>query len=172
MIEHVKRVLAGQFEASHCMLGECIEKCPGEHWDSPIAKYPFWQVAYHTLCFVDFYLSPGDAAWRPRLGDRGLHPRARAELDDEYPSRRFEKPELLEYLAICRAKLSGAIAAETSRSLEGPTGFPRLPFSRGELYIYSIRHIQHHAGQLGALLRRVGAMGEMELRWVGTGWRN
>ena len=172
MVEYLRRVLTAQFEASLCMLGECIEKCPPEHWDTPIARYPFWQVAYHTLCYVDFYLSRGEAAWRARLGERGLHPKGRAELEDEYPSRRFEKAELMEYVAICRAMLAGAMGAETDETLKGPSGFSRLAFSRAELHIYSIRHIQHHTGQLGACLRRVGAAGDMDLRWVGTGWRD
>lgn len=172
MTDLFKHTLTGQFEASLAMLTGCIEKCPPEHWDDKIAKYPFWMVAYHTLCFVDVYLSPRDEDWRPiqdaAAPGGGLHPKGRAELDEEYPSRRFERGELLEYTAICRRKLAGAIAAETEATLRGPSGFAHLPFSRAELHLYNIRHVQHHTGQLSAALRRVGVDTG---RWVKTGWK-
>jgi uncharacterized damage-inducible protein DinB len=53
-------------------------------------------------------------------------------------------------------------------------GWLRLvDLSRGELHIYNIRHVQHHAGQMSAYLRRVdGALADPKaLPWVGTGWR-
>lgn len=185
MATSFKPILAAQFEASLRMLHDCIRQCPPEHWDSLIAKYPFWMVAYHTLCFVDLYLSPGEAVWQPRTGEGsggvgGLHPLGWAELNDEYPSRRFSQAELLGYVEICRRMLGvvlgdndGAASKEASRaqpetdeSLEGPSGFSRLPFSRAELHLYNIRHIQHHTGQLSAFLRRVG----VDTKWARSGW--
>jgi hypothetical protein len=158
MPDHLNRILLAQHEAALCMLRECIERCPPQHWDAPIAKYPFWMVAYHALCFADFRLATSDAAWQPRPD---FHPRGRAELDDEYPSRTFTQPELLAYADLCLRLARATIPAESRATLEGPSGFPRLPFSRAELHIYNTRHIQHHTGQLSASLRRIG---------VDTGW--
>ncbi len=169
MTDDLKPILLAQFDAALCMLRDCIERCPPEHWDGLIAKYPFWQVAYHTLCFVDLYLSPGDEVWRPRTG--GLHPAGRAELDEEYPSRRFTRAELLDYVSICRRQLHEVLGEAPSagqrESLEAPSGFPWLPFSRAELHLYNIRHIQHHTGQLSAYLRRAAVPTD----WIKTGWR-
>lgn len=164
MIDHVKHTVAAQFEAALNMLHECLQKCPAAHWDSLIAKYPFWMVAYHTLCFLDCYLAPGDAAFETRPD---FHPAGRAELEEEYPSRRFSQEELLAYTAVCRDLLHRTMSAETRETLEGPSGFPRLRFSRLELHLYNIRHVQHHTGQLSASLRRIG----VDTRWTGTGWR-
>ena len=72
-------ILASQLSASLQMLHDCIARCPAAHWDSPIVKYPFWLVAYHALCFADFYLSPNEAAWEP---SPIYHPRGIAELND------------------------------------------------------------------------------------------
>ena len=166
MLDHIKSILTGQFEAALCMLNDCIELCPQQHWDGVIAKYPFWQVAYHTLCFADLYLSPGEQAFEL---SPILHPNGWNELNDEYPSRRFEKPELAPYVAHCRRKMLRTIAGEAQQSLEGPSGFPRLPFARSELYIYTLRHVQHHTGQLGAFLRRLNV--SLDPRWVKSGWR-
>jgi hypothetical protein len=167
VIGYVRKILNGQFEAALAMLNEAIERCPEQRWDGKIAKYPFWQIAYHTLCFVDLYLSPSEEAFQPR----DLHPRGREEFD--FPSRRFGQRELTAYVAICRQKAADALAIETFETLQRGSGFPWLPFSRGELHIYNIRHIQHHAGQLSAFLRRTdGALQDPKaLNWVKTGWR-
>jgi hypothetical protein len=172
MLEFIKDVLRGQFEASLCMLDDCINCCPPQQWDGLIGKYPFWQVVYHTLCFVDLYLSPDARSFELRDGRDGeaiMHPAGWKEFDDEYPSRRFEQVEMLAYLKVCRAKLLATLAAETAESLQGGSGQPHLPFSRGELHVYSLRHVQHHTGQLSAFLRRVRL--SQNPRWVKTGGR-
>ncbi len=167
----LKPILLAQFEAALAMLRQCLERCPPEHWDGLIAKYPFWMVAYHTLCFDDCYLAPSDAAWVPSTGPGGFHPAGRAELEEEYPSRRFERDELLRYADFVRDRLRRVLGegteGETAGSLAGPSGFPWLPFTRAELHLYNLRHIQHHTGQLTAFLRRVG----VETGWVKSGWK-
>lgn len=147
------RIVLSQYQAALGMLSACIDACPPDHWNDPIASYPFWHVAYHTLCYVDCYLAPTNDAWRPHPD---FHPRGRAELEDEFPSRRFEKRELQAYARFCREKLDATIPAETPDTLAGPSGFSFQPFTRAELHIYALRHVQHHAGQLAAVLRRAG----------------
>jgi len=167
MIDYVKQILAGQFEASLCMLNECVRRCPREHWDGKIAYYPFWQVAYHTLTFADYYLSPGEAAFRPR----DFHPpQVPGELFNDEPARAggFTSKELSDYAAVCHRKMVEAFAAESSQSLQGPCGFRGRPISRGELHIYNLRHIQHHTGQLSAYLRRVDPT--IDPKWVTSGF--
>ena len=168
MSAYLQQILTYQYEAALSMLDECLRRCPPEHWDGQIARYAFWHVAYHTLCFLDLYLTPNEKDFQPRA----IHPAGWKEYDDEYPSRRFEKTELLDYVAICRQKVRDALAAETREALEGPAGHSRRNFSRGELHIYNIRHVQHHAGQLSAYLRRIDpALQDLQvMRWAGSGW--
>src|SRR5690349_24432736 len=120
MLDLIKQTLTNQFEAALCMFNDCVAKCPDAQWDAKVAKYPFWQVAYHTLCFVDLYLSRDKEAFE----FRDVHPCGWKEFDDEYPSRRFLQQELIAYLAICRSKAVQTIAAETPETLAGPSGFP------------------------------------------------
>jgi uncharacterized damage-inducible protein DinB len=162
MIELFKSSVTAQFEGALSMVRECVEKCPAEHWEGLIAKYPFWLVAYHTLYCTDLHLSREDV-WRPR---KEFHPGGRADVEEEYPSRRFEREELLKYTAFCRGLVLEAVAAETAETLAGPSGFARRAFPRAELYLYNLRHVQHHTGQLSAFLRKVG----VETGWVGRGW--
>lgn len=164
MHEFVKSIIRGQFEAALCMLNDCLRKCPEEHWDGKIANDTFRQIAYHTLFYVDYYASPNESAFALRE----LHARGGDERKPEV-STGLSKEESLAYLAIGRQKVLESIAAETAESLQGPSGFSRQQFSRGELHLYNIRHIQHHVGQLSAYLRRITQ--DTSSWWVRTGWR-
>ncbi len=161
----LKHVILSQFDASLLMLRDCIKRCPDAHWGMPIGKYPFWQVAYHTLCFGEWYLAKDGAKWKPDERPKGRHPKGMAELRDEYPSRAFSKKELLAYVNDCRKSLAAQVKSETPRSLAGPGGSTWLKVSRAELYVYNLRHIQHHVGQLSAALRRV----DERPRWISVG---
>lgn len=164
MIDFTKQILTSQLEASLAMLAQCIERCPAEHWNGKIAKYEFWHVAYHTLYCTDMYLSTGWDAYE----QCEFLPAGKEEVKLEYPTREMTKAELLAYADRCRNRAIEAIANETPESLEQPVSFPWLPSpSRGELYLYNLRHIMHHTGQLTAYLRRVG----VDTDWVRSGWR-
>src|SRR5512140_2078307 len=162
MIEYVKKILAGQFEAALCMMNDCLQKCPPEHWEGKIANNTFREVAYHTLFYVDLYLSPNEEAFTLRE----LHRRGGDERSPTV-SAGLTKGETLPYLAICRQKAIETLVSETRASLEGGSGFSQRPFSRGELHLYNLRHLQHHTGQLSAYLRRM----DQSARWVATGWQ-
>lgn len=152
-----RQIVQGQFDAALAMTDDCLRRCPTKHWDGIIGKYPFWHVAYHALCYVDLYAAKSNELWKPHT----FHPKGMLELSNEYPSRRFEKPELRSYVEYCRNVVTQSLSAETEKSLVGPSGFSWVKLPRAELPIYSLRHLQHHAGQLGAFLR---------LQKVGTRW--
>jgi hypothetical protein len=168
VIDYMRQILIGQFEASLAMLNACIAACPEEHWEGKIANGTFRWVAYHTLFFVDLYLSPSEEAFELRE----LHQRGGDEREP-VASAGLSKEETLAYVALCRQKVLDILGGETRDSLEGPSGFSWRKFSRGELHIYNIRHVQHHAGQLSAFLRRVdeSCRDRGALPWVATGWR-
>ena len=167
MHDLLKQLLGNQFDGALCMLRQCIAGCPGEQWEAKVANGTFRWVAYHTLFFVDYYLAPGEKAFQLRE----LHAIGGTELSDE-PAPGLSQAQTLEYLGLCREKAHQALAAETVDSLQGQCGFGRS-FSRAELHVYNIRHIQHHAGQLSAFLRRVapGQFAHRDLPWIGSGWR-
>lgn len=136
---------------------------PGRALAGRIGNRTLGQVAYHTLYFVDLYLSPGAEAFESRefhrrSGGRRLGAGGSLPQDDT-----------LAYLAICRRKAVETLATETLESLQGSSGFARLRFSRGEVHLYNIRHVQHHTGQLSACLRRIADDGKGW--WIKSGWR-
>ncbi len=157
-----RRIVLGQFEASLAMLEECIRNCPPKKWEGIIGKYPFWQVAYHALYCTDLYTARNEGSWR--LHDT-FHPGGMADVEGEYPTRMFTKRELLAYLEYVSKRVRASMRRETEASLRGPSGFSWLKMPRAEVPIYSMRHVQHHAGQLGAYLRRA----KVKTRWVKSG---
>lgn len=169
MIALVRRSLARQFEAALCTVQQCVAACPPEHWEGKIANDAFRQIAYHTLFYLDFYLTRDEGAFE-------LHALQQRGGDERGPalSPGLNQADTLRYVALCREKIAAALAAETEATLQGPSGFSWLKFSRLEAHIYNIRHVQHHAGQMCAYLRRVvAALADPKtLRWVGSGWRD
>lgn len=168
MIEIYKQSTLGQFQAALAMLKQCIERCPGELWESKVAGLTVQQIAYHTLFFVDFYLTADECVFTLR----DLHLLGGDEREPLH-SPGLEKQATLDYLAVCLKKLETTIATESEECLRGPSGFSWCKFSRAEMHIYNLRHVQHHAGQLSSHLRRLVPdwQDRSELRWVSTGCR-
>ncbi|HXF81604.1 MAG TPA: DinB family protein [bacterium] len=167
MATFVGTMLRSQGEAALAMLRQCVAACPTEQYEGRIARDTFRTVAYHTLFWTDYYLSPGEQAFE--LSD--IH---QCGGDDRVlaSSPGLPQHETLAYADACREKLGRVLAAETLETLGAPCGFSRLSFSRGELYIYTLRHIQHHTGALSAYLRRTSPslQDRAALRWVRAGW--
>jgi hypothetical protein len=168
MTEFIKQILKNQFEAALCMMHHCIEACPPQHWEGKIANGSFRWVTYHTLFFVDLYLSRTEHEFTLR----DLHQHGGDEREP-IVSAGLSKDETRAYVAICRKKTIDTLAAETRESLEGDSGFSYRRISRAELHIYNIRHIQHHTGQLSAYLGRIddGPKDPKAIPWIGSGWR-
>src|SRR5438067_520630 len=105
MIDYLRTILTGQFEASLCMLDRCIRRCPDEHWEGKIGNGTFRQVAYHTLYFVDLYLSPSAEAFAPPE----FHRQAGAgRIGGDAAG--LTRAETRAYLAVCRRKTVETLA--------------------------------------------------------------
>ena len=153
-----KVILWQQFGAAMDMLENAARACPEEIWSDP-SKRPqwvsndvvgFWYLVYHTLFFLDLYLSDSVQGFTPpppfnldELSPAGL-----------LPERPFTKAELQTYLEHCRRKCRVVIEALTDEHARRRCGFDRLDLSFAELLLYSMRHIQHHAAQLNLILRQ------------------
>jgi hypothetical protein len=126
-------------------------------------------VAFHTLFYADYYLGPDDASFRlqPFHRDHSDFFRDYEEFEDRPQVLLYDKRAVNIYLDHCRRKAADVIATETADSLAAACGFARRNMSRAELYVYNIRHIQHHAAQLSLRLRL--DFGE-SIPWVGSGW--
>jgi hypothetical protein len=71
---------------------------------------------------------------------------------NEVLPRVYSREELSGYMAYCRRKCQETIAALSSEQANRMCQFPwgELPFA--ELLLYTLRHVQEHAAQLGMFL--------------------
>lgn len=145
-----------QFGASIDMLENAIMGCPDELWDTD-AK--FWHIAYHTLFFLDYYLSDDPSNFAPPA------PFTLSELDPSgrLPERTYSKEEILTYLNFGRQKCRKLIAGLTTENAALQFNSEYKDYPVLEILLYNMRHVQHHAAQLNLLLRQ--AMNDAP-RWV------
>ena len=155
MTETIKALIIHQMTAALDTLGYCIESCPDAEWQEAHGDAPFSQVVFHALFYADFYLGRDSVPFR----EQPFHVKNRSvfadyeEMEDRLPVHVYEKPFCLEYLSHCRIKLDATVRAETEASLAGDSGIDFRKTSRAELHVYNMRHIQHHAAQLGLRLQ-------------------
>lgn len=167
----VQQMLTNQYEAALCMLSECMERCPNDRWQEPVASHPFSTTVFHTLFYTDVYLGPGlDAVYEQPFHRNHLDQfEGYEELERRPPERTYAKPFLADYLQHCLEKMRTEVASETDASLAKDPGFDWLPFSRAEVHLYNIRHIHHHAAQLSLRLRLDGAEAAP---WISSRWND
>ena len=159
MEEFWRGVVWRQLGGAVDMLENAVRACPDELWGDRGRQPEFWYVAYHTLFFLDLYLSGSQEGFAPPP------PFTLDELDPAgvMPERVYTKAELLDYLRHCRAKCRETIGALTPERARALCVFGWLEMEFGELLLSNARHVQHHTAQLNLLLRQAGAEPP---RWV------
>jgi hypothetical protein len=148
-----RAVLWQQFGAAIDMLDAAIRVCPEELWNDSTREPHFWYLAYHTLFFLDLYLSDSIEGFAPP------EPFTLSELDPAgvLPGRIYMKAEVLEYLAHGRDKARRRVATLTAQNTEETCHYRWIDLTKLEAVLYSLRHVQHHTAQLNLLLRQAGA---------------
>lgn len=147
-----------QFAISIDSLGDALRTCPDELWEARLwddepdqwvaaGFSAFWYLGYHTLFWLDLYLTGAEEGFAPPA------PFDLVEMEaGEVLPRTYSREELLGYLELCRRRCQqtiGALSGEDARRLcRFPWG--EVPF--GELLLYTMRHVQEHAAQLHLFL--------------------
>lgn len=155
----MKSIVWQQFGAAIDMLENAINACPDVVWGNRIEHSEFWYITFHSLFFLDLYLSESDTGFVPPA------PFTLDELDERglLPERVYTKKELLKYLEHGRTKCRLTIASITEERANQRCGFDWLDISVAEVLLYNMRHVQHHAAQLNYILsKQVGSAP----RWV------
>lgn len=147
MINEFKEILWKQFGASIDMLENAVNDCPEKLWDT---DSNFWYIAYHTIFFLDYYLSYEPDKFQPPA------PFTLSEFDPsgEMPERTYSKEELITYIGHCRKKCHDLIADFTEENAAKRFINEQRNYSMNEISLYNMRHVQHHAAQLNLLLRQ------------------
>lgn len=151
--------IVSQYRAALNMLSDVISKVPENLWNSAehTDTNKTWRLLYHTLWSTRYYLNEkavDELFWSraipgaESLGGSWEDPAAIVEVKG------FNTPEeLLSFLDDIKADLQKSVE---SLPLEAPSGFEWYPYSRFELHINNIRHIQHHTAQIIERLKHNG----------------
>jgi uncharacterized damage-inducible protein DinB len=145
-----KGVVWRQFGAALEMLENAVRACPEGLWGGRGRRPEFWHVVFHTLFYLDLYLSGSAEGFAPP------EPFTLDELDPagRRPERVYTKAELLGYLEHGRAKCRAAVGALTQEAARRRCSFAWVEMEFAELLLYNLRHMQHHVAQLNLLLRQ------------------
>ncbi len=151
----LKTALAQQFGATIDMLEKVMIACPDQLWQAHLWNDPqipraseFWYIAYHTLFWLDLYLSGSAAGFMPPA------PFTLAELDPAgiIPERPFGKNELQNYLEHTRNKCQSTIDGLTDEKAQQRCTFPWGELTFAALLLDNMRHVQEHVAQLNMIL--------------------
>jgi len=158
----ITNVLTSQYKASLGMLRQTLEKVPEEQWNDEDYNNPNWQIAYHILWGIKFYLGANPESYIPFENAIEGAESLGGSQDWENPDEGVKvegfhtKDEILSFINAIESKLQSNIAA---LPLDKDSGFEWYPYSRLELHINNIRHIQHHTGQIIERLKAKGIAG-------------
>jgi hypothetical protein len=149
-----------QFGAAIDMFGEAINVCPDRLWTASLwddpddARYgQFWYVAYHTLSWLDLYLTGSREGFAPPA------PFIRGAL----PEKPYTKDDVRAYLKHCRQKCQTVIEGLTDEKAYRICKFEWMEPTFLELQLYNMRHVQEHAAQLNLFL---GGQGVPVTDWI------
>jgi len=151
-----------QFGVAIAMLGDALRDCPDDLWEKRLwADQPdqwvaagfsaFWYLGYHTLFWLDLYLTGAEEGFAPPA------PFDLVEMEaGEVLPRTYTRDELLGYLDYCRRKCQATIGTLSQEQAYRVCRFAwgELPFA--ELLLYTMRHVQEHAAQLLMFLGQQG----------------
>jgi hypothetical protein len=158
VVDEMWRSAAGsQFEVAIEMLGSALRECPEELWrerlwaDQSMPGFSeFWYVAYHTLFWLDLYLSGSREGFAPPA------PFTLDELDPAgvLPPRVYTRDELERYLAHsakkCRETFKNLTDEQAQRVHQIGSRGRTIRFA--ELLLYNMGHVREHAAQLSMFL--------------------
>jgi hypothetical protein len=143
-----RTIIWQQFGAAITMLEDAMRACPDDLWSDRSQPLEFWYVTYHTLFWLDLYLSGSVTGFAPPA------PFTLEELDPAgvLPERPYTRDELQSYLDHCHQKCRATLEALSDEKARQHCKFSWGEVSFAELLLYNMRHVQEHAAQLNLIL--------------------
>lgn len=147
-----------QFGAAIDMLGDALRDCPDDLWEQQLWEdqpdqwvaagfSTFWYLGYHTLFWLDLYLTGAEEGFAPPA------PFHLVEMEaGELLPRIYRRSELLGYLEECRRKCETTLRNLSQEEARRLCRFPWGEISFAELQLYNLRHVQEHGAQLQMFL--------------------
>ncbi|MBV7529417.1 DinB family protein [Chitinophaga sp. sic0106] len=153
MTPQLRKSLWNQFGASIDMLTNAISSYPENLW---YEQKKFFYISYHVAVFLDYYITIPAATLSSPLPFTLSDDIPADGIDDIVPDKIYSKEEILAYIASSRKKSQELILNMTEvdfatlwTEIESDKVMPVF-----ELFLYNMRHVQHHTAQLNMILRK------------------
>ncbi|HET9914513.1 MAG TPA: DinB family protein [Anaerolineales bacterium] len=158
-----------QFGPAIDMVGDALRDCPDELWEKRLWEdqpgqwvaagfSTFWYLGYHTLFWLDLYLTGAEEGFAPPAPFDLVEMNANESLP-----RTYSRAELLGYLEHCRRRCQDTIGAMTNEQASRLCRFPWGELTFAELQLYNLRHVQEHGAQLRMFL---GQQAGRSAKWI------
>ncbi|MEC5146166.1 DinB family protein [Chitinophaga sp. 212800010-3] len=142
-----------QFGGSIDMLINAVSAYPENLW---YKEKKFFYISYHVAIFLDYYLTIPAGPLSSPLPFTLSDDVPADGIDDIVPDRIYSQEEILAYLQASRTKchelIIGMTESDYAKQWVEVDGNKEMPVF--ELFLYNMRHVQHHAAQLNMLVRR------------------
>lgn len=151
------------------MLSNAMKNANDDVWDHPSDERRFWNIAYHTIYFLDVYLSDFD----PDIANVEEQYRVPGYLKDWEESFDFDeihepaisKEVLQRFLEETRSKVRSRFVEGIVEDQVEEKATSWLEMSKGIVLLYNMRHIMQHVGHLNDILREHGLPASV---WIGA----
>ena len=163
------KMLWRQFGAAIDNFGDVLRDCPDDLWkkqlwdDQPdqwvaAGFSTFWYLCYHTLFWLDLYLTGAEEGFVPPA------PFDLVEMEaGESLPRIYTREELLGYWTYCRQRCRETIEPLSIEQANRLCRFPWGDLTFAELQLYNLRHVQEHGAQLRMF---IGQQAGKPAQWV------
>ncbi|MFX0015042.1 MAG: DinB family protein [Promethearchaeota archaeon] len=155
MTKNKVKVLSDAFEEQYGaaieMLEQVVKICPDEIWNDRSSGPPFWQVTYHTMWFLDWYLGGSKnerETFKPKYQEKPSL--------QESPEEIISREQLKAYLLDIKKKGKKRFEELTLDELIQPSVFEWHGSSIHSSLMYNLRHVMLHIGALHSRLLRKG----------------
>lgn len=163
------QMLWRQFGAAIDMLSDALRDCPDELWEKSLWEDQpdqwvaagfsfFWYLGYHTLFWLDLYLTGAEEGFAPPA------PFDLVEMEaNEVLPRTYTRQELLRYVEDCRRKCQETVVTMSNEQASRLCRFAWGELTFAELQLYNMRHVAEHGAQLRMFL---GQQAGKSTSWV------
>lgn len=139
-------ICQNEYHALIQMLQKEINLCSEELWNKEIDEPPFWQQAYHTIYYLDFYLGDNPKKRPERFPVK--------ENLNEKMEEILSKQDLKNYLTEVKKTCDKVLENLTVEKLEGKNSYFWTGPTLAHRLIYNIRHSRHTIGSLSSIYKR------------------
>lgn len=148
------------YRAIFKMIRNAMDKCPESLWYERTDEPSFWHQVYHTVFYIDFYLSESPQNFQKPETIISVTP----DLG-KMPENTLSQQQIADYMDTVSKKCKEVLDGLTPTELEGENKFGWTGATLAHRLIYNIRHAQHHVGRMNSILeRKVGG----SVGWVIT----